>query len=40
VVGSAAGSKLDTARRLHVPVLDEAQFSWWLEHPESPLPAE
>jgi DNA ligase (NAD+) len=40
VAGSATGSKLDTARRLHVPVLDEAQFSWWLEHPESPLPAE
>jgi DNA ligase (NAD+) len=40
VAGSSAGSKLDAATRLKVPVLDEAQFSWWLEHPESPLPVE
>jgi DNA ligase (NAD+) len=40
VAGSSAGSKLEVATRLNVPVLDEARFSWWLEHPESPLPAD
>jgi DNA ligase (NAD+) len=40
VAGAAPGSKLDTARRFQVPVLDEAQFSWWLEHPEDDPPGE
>ena len=33
VAGEAAGSKLDAARRLEVPVLDEDQFERWLGEP-------
>ena len=38
VAGEGAGSKLDTARNLEVPVLDEEQFIRWLEHPEADPP--
>ncbi|MHB8323149.1 MAG: NAD-dependent DNA ligase LigA [Candidatus Dormibacteria bacterium] len=33
VAGEAAGAKLDAARRLEVPVLDEDQFERWLAEP-------
>ncbi len=35
IAGEGAGTKLEAARRLKVPVLDEAQFEAWLERPES-----
>lgn len=38
VVGEAPGSKLEAARRLGVPILDESQFRWWLAHPEAEAP--
>jgi len=37
VAGEAAGSKLERAERLEVPVLSEAQFVRWLDDPELTL---
>jgi len=38
VVGEAPGSKLEVARRLGIPILDEGQFRWWLAHPDAEVP--
>ncbi len=38
VAGESAGSKLATAQRLGVPVVDPEGFSWWLDHPDSDPP--
>ncbi len=38
VAGESPGSKLEVARRLGIPVLDESQFRWWLDHPEAEVP--
>lgn len=39
VAGESAGSKLDRARELGVPVLDAEQFRHWLDHPEEGPPS-
>ncbi|MHB8313189.1 MAG: NAD-dependent DNA ligase LigA, partial [Candidatus Dormibacteria bacterium] len=39
VAGESPGSKLEVARRLGIPVLDESQFRWWLDHPEAEVPS-
>ncbi|MGH7757872.1 MAG: NAD-dependent DNA ligase LigA [Candidatus Dormibacteria bacterium] len=39
IAGASPGSKLQTAQRLGVPVIDEAQFETWLEDPEVELPS-
>jgi len=34
IAGGGAGAKLERARRLDIPVLDEASFLAWLDHHE------